>query len=158
MHAIDSFDEASHDIPHADHDTPRILVVDGDLDLRNVLAGCLVELGYAASSAASGLEAIRLVINALNDDRPYDAVILDVSDRHGLQSIDAFHAIRRLDGDLPVIATSTWPHSTWLVDYDSFGFAAALPKPWRFVELAMILKRLVHRRDPKSSTRIKTED
>jgi two-component system cell cycle sensor histidine kinase/response regulator CckA len=157
MHAIESFDE-SHDVPDVEHDAPRILVVDGDLDLRNVLTGCLRELGYAASSAATGREAIRLVANALHDNQPYDAVILDVSDRHGLQSIDSFHTIRGLDDDLPVIATSTWPHSTWLMDYDSFGFAAALPKPWRFVELAMVLKRIVRRSDPKSSTRIKTAD
>jgi two-component system cell cycle sensor histidine kinase/response regulator CckA len=158
MPAIQRFDEASHDIPDTEQDAPRILVVDADLDLRNVLTGCLLELGYAASSAANGLDATRLVANALHDNRPYDAVILDVSDRHGLQSIDSFHAIRRLDDELPVIATSTWPHSTWLMDYDSFGFAAALPKPWRFVELAMLLKRIVRRLDPKSSTRIKTAD
>jgi hypothetical protein len=66
MHAIESFDE-SHDVPDVEHDAPRILVVDGDLDLRNVLTGCLRELGYAASSAATGREAIRLVANALHD-------------------------------------------------------------------------------------------
>jgi two-component system cell cycle sensor histidine kinase/response regulator CckA len=157
MHAIEQFDEASNRDLHDAPAPARILVVDSDADLRNVLTGCLLELGYSVSCVADGREAVRLVANGLCEGRAFGAVILDLAERDGAQSIEAFETMRRLDPDIAVIATSTWPHSAWLVDYDSFGFAAALPKPWRFVELAMALKRVLEPPDERfqSSIRIK---
>lgn len=137
----------------------RVLVVDSDPDLRNVVTGCLLELGYEVSCAASGDEAVRLVANALHAERGFDVVILDIMERDSTKILDSFALMRRLDSEISVIATSTWPHAAWLVDYFSFGFDAALPKPWRFVDLAMTLNRVVDRGKNRqhSETRIKCD-
>jgi DNA-binding NtrC family response regulator len=121
----------------------RILIVDSDPDLRNVLLGCLLELGYEVACAAGPDEAVRLVANALHEENRFSVVILDIAERESAAILDAFTLIARLDPELRVVATSTFPYATWLVDHASFGFAAALAKPWRFVELATTLERVL---------------
>jgi DNA-binding NarL/FixJ family response regulator len=109
--------------------------------------------------ASTGDEAVRLVANALHEERGFDVVILDLMERDSARTLDSFALMRRLDPEISVIATSTWPHAAWLVDYTSFGFDAALPKPWRLMELATTLNRVVARSEKRlySEMRIKCE-
>lgn len=122
---------------------PRILVMDDDLELRNVLAVCLLELGYAVTCASNGEEAVRLFAGALCEGDPYSALILDLVVSSGMGGVEALAMMKRLDPDVAAIASSGALNSHVLLEYRTFGFVAALPKPWRFVELAVAVKGAV---------------
>ena len=80
-------------------DSPRILVVDDELQIVRALGINLRALGYVVDTAASGEEALRKAAN----HRP-DTVILDL----GLPGIDGIDVIRGLRGwtNVPIIVLS----------------------------------------------------
>jgi CheY-like chemotaxis protein len=121
----------------------RLLVMDDELEVRRVLALCLRELGYEVACAADGEEALALFDLAVRDERPFDAVILDLGVRAGLGGLETLQRLRRLHGDVRSIASSGQPESPILSDHQRFGFDGILPKPYRFTELARVLRSVV---------------
>jgi len=73
----------------------RILIVDDEQTVREVLAEYFVEQGYQVSTASSGVEALR----GLADSRP-DLVLLDVR----MPGLDGVETLRRLRESAPGIS------------------------------------------------------
>lgn len=89
--------------------TPRqILVIDDDTIQVSLLCNMLKSAGYTAVGAHSGEEAIRL----LRDRHlPVDMVILDMIMLPGMDGLETYRAIHRLNATLPVILTSGYDHA-----------------------------------------------
>ena len=83
-------------------DTPRVLVVDDDRDLCDLLSDFLVEEGYAVTRAYAGQEAI----DAARLSTP-DAVLLDLL-LPDLSGVLVGRALREIPGarDLPIVIIS----------------------------------------------------
>jgi two-component system cell cycle sensor histidine kinase/response regulator CckA len=80
----------------------RILVVDDEYAVRNVLGLSLTHLGYTVETAASGLDALDKFGEA---EGRYDLVILDLL-MPGLSGEEVFNRLRRLRPDLRVLIVS----------------------------------------------------
>jgi nitrogen-specific signal transduction histidine kinase/CheY-like chemotaxis protein len=80
----------------------RILVVDDEYAVRNVLGLSLTHLGYAVETAASGLDALDRFGEA---EGRYDLVILDLL-MPGLSGEEVFNRLRRLRPDQRVLIVS----------------------------------------------------
>lgn len=80
----------------------RILVVDDEYAVRNVLGLSLTHLGYSVDTAASGLDAMDKFGEA---EGRYDLVILDLL-MPGLSGEEVFNRLRRLRPDLRVLIVS----------------------------------------------------
>ncbi|HEY3686351.1 MAG TPA: response regulator transcription factor [Streptosporangiaceae bacterium] len=84
--------------------TPRVLIVDDEPNIRDLVSVALRFHGFTVETAANGKEALRLLAEARADDaeEPVDLVVLDVM----LPDIDGFELCRRLraeDDGVPVI-------------------------------------------------------
>ena len=83
--------------------TPRVLIVDDEPNIRDLVSVALRFHGFAVETAANGTEALRILAGARTDDADrVDLVVLDVM----LPDVDGFELCRRLraDGDgVPVI-------------------------------------------------------
>ncbi len=66
---------------------PRVLVVEDDHELQEMLVRILVGRGYDVDSVADGQRGLHQVLT-----RPYDALIID----RGLPGIDGVDLVRRL--------------------------------------------------------------
>jgi len=75
----------------------RILVVDDEAPVREVLTEYFATEGYAVEAASSGVEALTAVRDGLTD-----LVLLDVR-MPGLDGVQVLRRIRELDGNMPVI-------------------------------------------------------
>ena len=124
----------------------RVLVVEDDHGLREVLARGLREEGFAVTTAADGASALRAAANG-----PVDALVLDVGlpDSDGR---DVCIALRSRGIDAPVLFLTA---RNGLTDRLS-GFAAGgddyLAKPFAFPELIVRLTALLRRsNDPAVS-------
>jgi signal transduction histidine kinase len=80
----------------------RILIIDDEDAVRNVLGLSLSHLGYQVDTASSGLEGIELFKEALNK---YSLVILDLL-MPGLSGEETFNRLRIIDPTLPVLIVS----------------------------------------------------
>jgi EAL domain-containing protein (putative c-di-GMP-specific phosphodiesterase class I) len=101
----------------------RILVVDDDEGLREVVSELLAEAGYQVTAAANG----RLALEALQKDS-YDAVFSDVR-MPDMDGLGLLRAVRKQDLDLPVVLLTGGPTLETAMEAVEHGALQYLVKP-----------------------------
>jgi CheY-like chemotaxis protein len=117
------------------HDSERLLIVDDDHDVREIMAAFMSELGYQVRDAEHGQAALQ----ALSDFCP-DAVILDFA-MPGMNGAEAAVAIRERCPNVPLLFVSGFADSELLEK--SVGKAPLLRKPFRPAELATAVRSVL---------------
>ena len=138
---------ASEALPEANAEKPpvapsgggRILVMDDEPVLAELIGEMLHELEFSVDLAATGEEAIQKYHHALGSPEPYRAVILDLTVRGGMGGKEAMTELRRLDPAICAIVSSGYANDPVLAAPEQFGFQATLPKPFRFDDVARVL-------------------
>jgi DNA-binding response OmpR family regulator len=122
------------------HDPPRILVVDDEPPLRELVVVTL-GAGYACDEAASGDAALEL----LREGR-YDMVMLDVM-MPGRSGIDVLREMRSDEAlrDIPVVVMSAWQSSQDVDAVLAAGADGFLAKPFRLEELDSAVRDVIGR-------------
>jgi|SRR5882757_5906780 len=119
--------------------THRVLVVEDDHGLRDVLARGLREEGFSIDTAGDGASAINAVVGSA-----VDAIVLDVGLPDG-DGRDVCTALRARGVDAPVVFLTARDNVTDRLS----GFAAGgddyLTKPFAFAELVARLRALLRR-------------
>ena len=118
----------------------RLLVVEDDPTLRELLAASLRFAGFAVSSAATGTDAL-----AAAEADPPDLVVLDVM----LPDLDGFQVLRRLRAGgarLPVVFLTARAAGEDLVAGLSGGADDYVTKPFKLEELIARIRAILRRR------------
>lgn len=127
--------------PRQTHEA-RVLVVEDESRLRELLQRALVGWGFEAAVARSGEEALRM-----NDAEPFDIVVLDLN----LPAMDGLEALRRLRERTPALQAIV---VTGFASIDSAKQAVHLDvvefltKPCHLGELEQALDRALRRMAP----------
>jgi len=121
----------------------KILVMDDDRFIRDILGRMVDRLGCRSSLAADGNEAVFLYQEAMDSGHPFDAVIMDLTVPGGMGGKDAVRRILRVDPEATVVVTSGSPNDPVLKEYKRFGFRGSVPKPFTFEEIADTLDRVL---------------
>ncbi|QFU86874.1 response regulator transcription factor [Amycolatopsis sp. YIM 10] len=122
--------------------TANLLVVEDDPTLRELLAASLRFAGFAVSTTASGVEALRIA-----GQRTPDLVVLDVL----LPDVDGFEVLRRLrDGaaparDVPVLFLTARDAGEDKVAGLTAGGDDYVTKPFRLEELIARIRAILRR-------------
>ncbi len=124
--------------------SPRVLIVEDDGDIADVLRRALGMEGYEVRLAADG----ELALIAAGDFEP-DAVVLDL----GLPKLDGVEVCRRLrqDGDVPILMLTARDAIDSRVEGLDSGADDYLVKPFERTELLARLRALLRRRPPRGS-------
>ena len=122
----------------------RILVVDDEENLRDVLVEVLKRDGHEVDSAADGAEGLRRV-----EAQRYDLVITDLR-MPGLEGPDLYREVRRRYADNPprVIFMSA---NTAIEDYATFLAGTgepALEKPFNLADMRQVVLQILGGRRP----------
>jgi DNA-binding response OmpR family regulator len=124
--------------------SPRVLVVEDDEEIAQVLKRSLRLEGYEVRSATDGVE-------ALETARAFvpDLVILDL----GLPRLDGVDVARRLrgDGDVPILVLTARDALDAKVEGLDAGADDYLVKPFEREELLARMRALLRRRPPRGS-------
>jgi len=121
----------------------RILVLDDDPAVSEVVQSMLRNLGYEVELSTYSKDAIALFRNARKTGRPFAAVILDLTmpgDRGGKAVI---RDLRKIDPDVRGIVSSGYSDDPVLANFRAFGFRAALAKPFRTSHLGKALQQAI---------------
>ncbi len=118
----------------------RILIVDDDERIRQVVRMCLIKLAkWLVITAASGQEALQLA----TDEQP-DAILLDVS-MPGLDGIETLAQLRQnpQTAAIPIIFLTAKVQRTEQLHYQELGVAGLIVKPFDPVQLSQEISRLL---------------
>ena len=114
----------------------KILVMDDDELLTLIIARMLTGLGYTAKAVNDGETAIDLYNKERDSGQPFDAVILDLKVPGGMGGMETLRRLRDIDGNVGAVISSGASWEEVMQDYRSYGFLAALPKPFVLEDLA----------------------
>jgi CheY-like chemotaxis protein len=122
----------------------RILVMDDEEMLRAVAAEMIKALGHVVECARDGEDAIAKFMQARESGRPFDVVILDLTVKGGgMGGEHAVKKLREIDPNIKAVVSSGYADNPVVSDYQSYGFAAFLNKPYKIDSLRDSLNALL---------------
>lgn len=125
------------------HGSGRILLMDDEVYICEVLAGMLNILGYDAVSCNNGLDAVRLYREALENNTRFDAVIMDITIPGGMGGEETIQHLFDLDPGVRAIVSSGYSNAPVMAQYREYGFKATLAKPYNIAEIGAVLKQVL---------------
>jgi PAS domain S-box-containing protein len=114
----------------------RILVMDDEEMVRNIASEMLVHLGLAPELVHEGKQAVASYQEAMDQGRKFDLVIMDLTIPGGMGGKDAVREILQLDQNARVIVSSGYSNDPVMSAFETYGFCAAVIKPFQLQELA----------------------
>jgi CheY-like chemotaxis protein len=121
--------------------TGRILVMDDEDAVRDIAGSMLEHLGYEATLARDGGEAISIHHEARAAGRPFDVVILDLTIPGGMGGKEAVKILLESDPNVRAIVSSGYSDDPIMSSFREHGFVAVIAKPYRLNELSDVVAR-----------------
>jgi PAS domain S-box-containing protein len=141
-HEMDADEHVAHDGQFG-AGTERILVVDDEPELANLLCRVLSQNGYRPTGLSDSREALRLV---LEDPGCFDLVVTDQT-MPGMLGVDLAQAIWEVAPGLPILLTSGFSENITAEDVLQLGFSAFLAKPVGLPRLTREIRRVLDARN-----------
>jgi CheY-like chemotaxis protein len=116
----------------------RVLVMDDEDSVREVIGDVLTSYGYIADFARDGEEAL-----SRYHDNTYDVVILDLTIPGGMGGKETMKELLIIDPHAKVIVSSGYSSDPIMSDYKQYGFRDVIAKPYRIEELEEVIERVI---------------
>ena len=131
--------------------TGRVLVVEDDAEIADVLRRSLRQEGYEVKTSADGVDALDVAAGFVPD-----LVVLDL----GLPRLDGVEVCRRLraDGDVPILMLTARAETEDRVGGLDSGADDYLVKPFERQELLARIRALLRRRPPRGTASLQVGD
>jgi excisionase family DNA binding protein len=111
----------------ARHDHPRVLVVDDEASIRELLSKTLALAEYDVETAPDGPTALdRLRVSG----EEYDLLIADLK-MPGMDGLTLIREVRRIHAELPIIIITGFSTESSAIEAVNLGVAGYLTKPFR---------------------------
>ncbi len=121
----------------------RVLIMDDEELIRNVLSEMLSYLGYVCVQSSDGAEAVKIYLDSQNQNMPFTAVILDLTIPGGMGGKETVQKILELDSQAKVIVSSGYSHDPILDNYREHGFCYVVTKPYQILDLSRALSNVL---------------
>ncbi len=121
----------------------RILVMDDEKQVREIMKEMLEMLGYRVECAKEGSEAVELYRKGMEEGVPYAAVILDLTVPGGVGGIETIASLQDMDPNVKAIVSSGYSSDPVMAKYGEYGFQSVLAKPYRLQDVNDVLRKLV---------------
>lgn len=121
----------------------RILVMDDDESIREVIGYMLEKIGCEAGFAKDGKEAIELYRKAAESGDHFDAVIIDLTIPGGMGGKETIQELLKIDPDVRAIVSSGYSNDPVMAEFDKYGFKAVIAKPYKTSQLSKVLHKVL---------------
>ncbi|MHB8068179.1 MAG: response regulator [Desulfobaccales bacterium] len=122
----------------------KILVVDDEDSIRDVLSRLLEKIGYEVVGAKDGREAIDLYQEAKEANQPFAAAIFDSTLPGEMGAEKVIEKLLAVDPQIKAIASSDYADDEITADFKKNGFRAIIVKPFNVVNLSEVLERVIN--------------
>jgi excisionase family DNA binding protein len=117
---------AAQEHPAARHSRLRVLVVDDEASIRDLLSKTLALAEYDVDTAPDGTTAL----DRMRDDGHYDLMIADLK-MPGMDGLSLIRQVKQIKADMPVIIITGFSTESSAIDAVNLGVAGYLTKPFR---------------------------
>ena len=121
----------------------KLMLMDDDGTIRDTTGKALANMGYDVEFASDGNEAVEQYKAALDEDEPFDAVILDLTVSGGKGAREVISDILEIDPDSRVILSSGYRDDPVIENFRDFGFREFIGKPYLASDLNEAIRRAV---------------
>ena len=121
----------------------KILVLEDEPLVSKVLSTMLQKLNYISEFTTEGDTTITKYSQKLEENDPYDILILDLTIPGALGGLDTLKALKKIDPNLKAIVSSGYATGNIMSHYEDFGFKGMLVKPYTINELREVLSKLL---------------
>jgi len=123
--------------------TGRVLVVDDEDAIRDLVEFTLTRLGYEVSQAETALKGVELYQDRLRAGKRFDLVILDLTLPGGMGGKEALKKLIEIDPTVNAIVSSGYATDATMSRYQDFGFRGVIAKPYEAAELGKIVHDVI---------------
>ena len=120
----------------------KILVMDDEESIRDVLGEMLAFLGYEVDFAEEGTEAIGKYIKSMELNLPYDMVILDLTIPGGMGGKQVVSILKSIDPQVKAIVSTGYSEDMAASNCMNYGFKGFILKPYDIEQLNQLLKSI----------------
>lgn len=117
----------------------RILLMDDEVVIRDVVTKFLVSFGYRVTAVTCSDEAVTAYCNARREGDPYDAVILDLTIPGGEGGDRTIMRLKDIDPGVKAVVASGYSENAIMASPDTYGFVCGIIKPFRKQELQNVV-------------------
>ncbi len=129
-----------------------ILVMDDEHDVRATVGQMLQRLGYTVDLVEDGAMAVQRYRESIQNNNPFDAVIMDLTVPGGMGGRDALVRMLEIDPGVRAIVSSGFSNDPVMADYAKYGFAGAVAKPFLLKELSASIAAVLKLSDNSPSS------
>ena len=124
-------------------DNCKILVMDDEEPIRNASKQMLSFLGYSVECAKDGEEALKLYCVARDMDKPFDAVIMDLTIPGATGGDKTIKQLLAIDPKAKVVVFSGYSNNQIMSNYKEYGFKGVITKPFKIQEMNELLQKVI---------------
>ena len=121
----------------------KILVMDDELMILEMMKYSLPSLGYTVETADSGKQALRMYERAIKQNAPFSLVIMDLTIPGGMGGKETAEKLLADHPDAILLVSSGYSDNPVMMDPEKYGFKAALQKPYDLRKLSHLLHKLI---------------
>jgi nitrogen-specific signal transduction histidine kinase/ActR/RegA family two-component response regulator len=121
----------------------RILIMDDEDEIQEVLGKMLEHLGFEVDFASEGEKALSDYTDAFQQGSPYVATILDLTIPGGMGGKETLRQIKALHPEAAVIVSSGYSNDPVMGRFQEFGFSGVIAKPYNLLDLSKVLSQIL---------------
>ena len=121
----------------------KILFMDDDPMIRELLEKGLNSLGYRIVCASTGEQAIKEYINAYENNEPFDIVITDLTVPGGMSGDQLISQLKETYPKIKAIVSSGYFNDPIMANYKDYGFQGFVAKPFDMTELSNVINNVL---------------
>jgi PAS domain S-box-containing protein len=125
------------------HKGMKVLVMDDEAVIRDVVGEMLTSLGYEVDFAIEGDEAIGMYRKAKESGEPFGAVIMDLTIPGGMGGKEAVKKLLEIDPGVKVIVSSGYYNDPIMANFRNYGFSGVINKPYTITDLGAMLHQVI---------------
>jgi PAS domain S-box-containing protein len=128
---------------HSPSGQGKILVMDDEGSVRELVRDMLTSLGYEVEETCDGAAAIALYQSAKEAGQPFTAAILDITIPGGMGGKEAIATLRAIDPQVQAIVSSGYSDDPVMANFRQYGFSGVVAKPYTVQGLSDVLQRVM---------------
>jgi CheY-like chemotaxis protein len=121
----------------------RVLVLEDEKIVSNVLGKMLDRMGCTAVFAAEGSYAVKLYLDAYKSESRFDLVITDLTIPGGMGGREASQEILKINPHARLIVSSGYATDPVMASYADYGFKGIVVKPYHFRDLQAVVEKVL---------------